>query len=226
MPVRSPKSATWLARAGTRPWSSSAVGRRVRARVNSSSMAWVASVWISLSSERSPGGTSWPAACRRSRIAVRAWLTSSCRSWAMRARSSSCARMTARPPSTRSSSRRVSMRLKSAVRRWISRGAVWWALARWPGEARSTRSIVWISRSSGASRRLSRSVFEQHRADDREGDQQHPLRSRRRRRRFGREQGGDDRRRGDEAGVDRQDLGEEGARTHSRTFIGRMRSSR
>ena len=159
MPVRSPKSATWLASAGTRPWSSSAVGRSVRASVNSSSIAWVASVWISLSSERSPGGTSWPAACRRSRIAVRAWLTSSCRSWAMRARSSSCARMTARPPSTRSSSRRVSMRLKSAVRRWISRGAVWWALARWPGEARSTRSIVWIRRSSGASRRLSRIVF-------------------------------------------------------------------
>ena len=33
MPVRSPKFATWLASAGTRPWSSSAVGRSVRASV-------------------------------------------------------------------------------------------------------------------------------------------------------------------------------------------------
>ena len=100
MPVRSPKSATCEASAGTRPWSSSAVGRSWRASVSSSSIAWVASVWISLSSERSPGGTSSAAACRRSRIAVSAWLTSSCRSCAMRARSSSWARMTARPAST------------------------------------------------------------------------------------------------------------------------------
>jgi hypothetical protein len=51
------------------------------------------------------------------------------------------------------------MRLKSAVRRSISRGAFGEAEARWPGEARSTRSIVASRRSSGASRRLSSSEF-------------------------------------------------------------------
>ncbi len=108
MPVRSPKFDDLSRKcAGTRPWSSSAVGRSVRASVSSSSIAWVARVWISLSSERSPGGTSSAAAWSRSRIAVSAWLTSSCRSWAIRARSSSCARMTARPPSMRSCSIRV-----------------------------------------------------------------------------------------------------------------------
>ena len=87
---------------GQRPWSSSAVGRSSRARCSSSSIACVASRLVSRSSSCSAGGASWIVASRRSRIAVSAWLTSSCRSCASRWRSSSWARSTARPDSRRS----------------------------------------------------------------------------------------------------------------------------
>ena len=85
MPVRWPKSLTCEASAATRPWSSSAVGRSWRASASSSSIACATSSWVSCSSERSPHGASPIVAESRSRIAVSAWLTSSCRSWAIRA---------------------------------------------------------------------------------------------------------------------------------------------
>ena len=77
----------------------------------------------------------------------------------MRARSSSWARMTARPPSRRSSSTRASIRLKAAVRRSMSRVAFGLAAARWPGEVRSMRSIVSTRCSSGLRRWRSSSVL-------------------------------------------------------------------
>ena len=49
---------TWVRRAGSSPWSSSAVGRSSRARCRSSSIACVASVLVVSSSRRSVGGAS------------------------------------------------------------------------------------------------------------------------------------------------------------------------
>ena len=98
--------------AGSRPWSSSAVGRSWRARFSSSSIAWFTSRLSSVSSSTRSGGLSWASASRRSRIAVSAWFTSSWRSRASRRRSSSCARMTSVPERRRSSSMRSSRRLK------------------------------------------------------------------------------------------------------------------
>ena len=61
---------------------------------------------------------------------------------------------------------------------------------------------------------LEQQRVDQHGADDREADQQQPLQRGDAPASVGREQRGDDRRRGDEGGVDRQDLGEEGSGTH------------
>ena len=63
MPVRSPKVATWVASAGTSPWSSSAVGRSSRARCSSSSIAWVASCLVSAARRRGASGASEIVAC-------------------------------------------------------------------------------------------------------------------------------------------------------------------
>ena len=68
-------------------------------------------------------GASIVVASSRSRMPVSAWLTSSWRSWAMRERSCSWPRSTARPAWRRSSSMRLSMRLKPAVSFWTSRAA-------------------------------------------------------------------------------------------------------
>ena len=159
MPVRSPKSATWLGERGDE-----AVvverGRAQRAGERQQLLHRLRGERLDLLELGAQPGRDVerrrPA--RRSRIAVSAWLTSSCRSWAMRARSSSWARMTARPPSTRSSSRRASMRLKPAVRRSISRGALrrrGRALAG-GGEVDALHRRA-AGGSSGASRRLSSS---------------------------------------------------------------------
>ena len=152
MPVRWPKSETCEASAATRPWSSSAVGRSWRASVSSSSIAWLTSSWVCCSSERRPHGASWIVADRRRRIAVSAWLTSSWRSCAIRQRSCSCARRTARPASRRSASRRASMRLKASVSSCSSFAARPGASARMPGRARSTSVMARTSRSIGSSR--------------------------------------------------------------------------
>jgi hypothetical protein len=53
---------------------------------------------------------------------------------------------------------------------------------------------------------LEQQGVDQHRADDRQRDQQHPLQGDDRAGVGGREHGGDDRRRRDQDGVDRQDL--------------------
>ena len=82
-----------------------------------------------------------------------AWLTSSCRSRATRARSASWARSTAVALPTRSCSRRESMRLKDSRRREMSADSPSCAWARTPGSVRSTASIVRVSDSSGAKRR-------------------------------------------------------------------------
>ena len=155
MPVRSPKAAICDASAGTSPWSSSAVGRSSRARCSSSSIAWVASALVSPSSAWRCGGASDIVASSRSRIPVSAWLTSSWRSWAIRERSCSWARRTARPDSRRSCSSRLIMRLKSLVSRWTSLEAPLICSARMPGEVRSTSLIVRTRRPIGSSRRRS-----------------------------------------------------------------------
>ena len=82
-------SRTWPASAALSPRSSSAVGRSWRASVSSSCIARLASPRISASSAASSGGAFSRAASSRSRRPVSDWLTSSWRSRAMRARSSS-----------------------------------------------------------------------------------------------------------------------------------------
>ena len=71
MPVRSPKSATCEASAGTRPWSSSAVGRSWRARCRSSSIACVASAGSRAAppAGRAARRATWPGAAAGSRSA-------------------------------------------------------------------------------------------------------------------------------------------------------------
>ena len=111
-PVRAEKRLSCVSIAGTRPWSSSAVGRSWRARLRSSSIAWFTSRFSSVTSATCSGGLSWASASSRSRIAVSAWFTSSWRSRASRRRSSSCARMASVPERRRSSSMRSSRPLK------------------------------------------------------------------------------------------------------------------
>src|SRR5215207_6447831 len=151
-PVFWPKSLTCVASAATRPWSSSAVGRSWRASASSSSIACVTSSCVSCSSERRPHGAEPIVAESRSRIAVSAWLTSSCRSCAIRPRSCSWARSTARPDSRRSSSSRCSIRLKVAVSSCTSRAPRWASGRRMPGRARSTALIARTIRCTGSSR--------------------------------------------------------------------------
>ena len=77
----------------------------------------------------------------------------------MRERSCSWPRSTARPAWRRSSSMRLSMRLKPVVSFWTSRAAQRGGLARMPGALRSTWSIVCTRRSIGSRRRRISSEF-------------------------------------------------------------------
>ena len=100
MPVRSPKSETCEASAGDE----AVVVERGRAQLAGERAAAPPSpAWRAAGSPaaRRAGRAARrrSSACRRSRIAVSAWLTSSWRSWAIRERSCSWARMTARPAS-------------------------------------------------------------------------------------------------------------------------------
>ena len=88
---------TWPAIAAARPRSSSAVGRSWRASESSSRIAWLASALVSASSASSSGGAASRTASSRSSRPVSDWLTSSWRSRATRARSSSWARRAAEP---------------------------------------------------------------------------------------------------------------------------------
>ena len=152
-----PICSTWPAIAAARPRSSSAVGRSWRASESSSRIAWLASALVSASSASSSGGAASRAASRRSSRPVSDWLTSSCRSRATRARSSSCAaqRGAARPPplgleplaSSAGRRARSAPPPRSRRRRRSSAGRTG------PGRLRSTFSISSISRSSGARRR-------------------------------------------------------------------------
>ena len=56
MPVRAAKRLSWVSSAGTRPWSSSADGRSWRARLSSSSIAWLTSRLSSATSGARSGG--------------------------------------------------------------------------------------------------------------------------------------------------------------------------
>ena len=111
----------------------------------------------------SSGGASWAAASMRSSRAVSDWLTSSCRSRAMRLRSSSWAPMHQLPERRRSFSSRSSMRLKLAASRYdVGRDARPCRVSssrRRPGRERSTRSIIASSRSRGSKRRRRSSVL-------------------------------------------------------------------
>ena len=154
MPVWSRNWRTWLVSAGSSPWSSSTAGRSERAMASSSSMACPDSRLVSSSSARSSLGACSIDACRRRETAVRAWLTSSCRSRAIRSRSRSWASITARPASRRSTSRRAIMFRKAAASRLVSAlSAPRQGSARPGSGARSARSISEMSSSSGLKRR-------------------------------------------------------------------------
>ena len=196
-------------------------GRRVRASVNSSSIAWVASVWISLSS-------SAVRAARRARglqpqqdrgqglVHFVVQVLGDAVALLLLGADDGAAALHALLLEAGEHPVEVGGQALDLGRR------LWGRLARWPGEAGSTPLHGLIRHSSGTSRRLSRIVLsstaptttasaDQDDALDRRGVAG-ALRS---------QDGGDDRRRGDEAGVDRQDLGEEGARAHlSAPFIG------
>ena len=112
------------------------------------------------------------------------------------------------------------MRLKSRVRRWISRGAVWW-----PGPLAGGGQVDALHRLHQAFQRrhpaLEQERVDEHGADDREADQQNPLQRDDRAGVGGGEQGGDDGGGGDQDGVDRQDLRKKGSGTHrARISIG------
>ena len=113
---------TWPASAAFRPRSSSAVGRSWRASMRSSSIAWLASAFVSASSCASSTGALTRAASRRRSSAVSDWLTSSWRSRATRARSSSWAASAALEVRRRSASRRSSIRRKRGSSRSTSSG--------------------------------------------------------------------------------------------------------
>ena len=221
MPVRSPKAAICDASAGTRPWSSSAVGRSSRARCSSSSIAWVASALVSASSPTRCGGASDIVASSRSRIPVRAWLTSSWRSWAIRVRSCSWARSTARPDSRRSCSSRPIMRLKSPVRRWTSLEAPRETSARVPGEVRSTALMVLTSLPIGSRRRRSSSELSSTTASTARPSRSMPCVLTASLQALARDDGRHEGREGHQHGVDREHLGEQRALAHSPTSSAR-----
>ena len=192
---------------------------------SSSSIAWLTSCWVSCSSERSPQGASPIVADRRSRIAVSAWLTSSCRSWAMRPRSCSCARSTARPDSRRSSSSRVSMRLNASVSSCSSRAARRGVV----GAHAGPRQVDVGHRADEPLHRLEpraqQQRVQQDRARDRQAEHEQPLAARGVGQPIARHDGGDQRRDAHQQGVDGEDLREERAAAHRNgaPLIGRMR---
>ena len=147
--------------AGTRPWSSRAVGRSWRARFRSSSMAWFTRRLSSPTSCACSGGPSWASASRRSRIAVRAWFTSSWRSRARRRRSSSWARITSCPERRRSCSTRSSRRRNESARRLISSAGFPGGSSSETGFEGSACSMRSMRRSSGRKRRWSIHMFTQ-----------------------------------------------------------------
>ena len=118
-------------------------------------MAWLTSFLSSATSGARSGGDSCASASSRRRIAVSAWLTSSCRSRASRRRSSSCARMASCPERRRSSSIRFSSPLKDCERRSISSTGSRSKVSSGDGAAGSIASIRSIRRSSGRKRRCS-----------------------------------------------------------------------
>ena len=163
------------------------------------------------------GGAFSRAASSRSSRPVSDWLTSSWRSRATRARSSSCAASAALEARRRSASSRSSIRAKAWCSRATSSGSagVPIALRFAPGRERSARSIWSTSCSSGWKRRWSRSTLKRIVSADREPEDE---------RRLGRVEqpgvgiGGDRRRdnRGhDQQQVDEQDLGEKVAAAHA-----------
>ena len=157
-PRRSPRPScsTCPPIAAARPRSSSAVGRSWRASESSSRIAWLASALVSASSASSSGGAASRTASSRSSRPVSDWFTSSWRSRATRARSSSWARSAAEPARRRSaSSRRIIRRKASSIRSTssVSPTPSIEAGRSGPGRLRSTFSISSIRSSSGAKRR-------------------------------------------------------------------------
>ncbi len=123
--LRRSSSVTLPARAALRPRSSSAVGRSWRASVRSSCIAWFARAFVSsISCASSYGAWARTASSRRSRP-VSDWFTSSWRSRAMRARSSSCAASAALDVRRRSVSRRSSIPRNVRCSRSTSSGSRW-----------------------------------------------------------------------------------------------------
>ena len=221
MPVRSPKAAICEASAGTRPWSSSAVGRSSRARCSSSSIACVASALVSASSatqvrrrvghrrlepQQDPGQ-------RLVDLVVevlgdpRALLLLGAQHGA-----AGLAALVLEPAHHAVEVRRV--------RRWTSLEAPRETSARVPGDARSTVAHRLDELAHRLQPAAQQQRVEQHDREHGEADQQQPLRADRVVEPLARDDRRDERGDGDEHGVDREHLGEQRALAHSSHVIG------
>ena len=116
-------------------------------------IACVATAWVSRSSSCSLGGASCIVASSRSSTPVSAWLASSCRSRARRARSASWACRTALAVRARSASRRRSMRSKAECRRATSALSGSGIVGRAEPGRKSTASMASMTSPSGRKRR-------------------------------------------------------------------------